>query len=104
LNTKGDWREYEFIWLRSLATPLYLAKVNSDRTAVELFSLWPLWLIFWTQPLPPFEVVFETRRASNRPREWRDPTSEEVEEGAGHGDGKRWTIDLGPPFLRLTAQ
>ena len=47
LNRRGEWREYEFPWLRSLATPLYLAKVDRGCKTVELFSLWPLWLIFW---------------------------------------------------------
>src|SRR5437867_6823813 len=40
-DKNGVWREYEFTWLRSLATPLYLARADSTCTAVELFSLWP---------------------------------------------------------------
>src|SRR3990172_7499880 len=46
LNRRGEWRVYELTWLRSLASPLYLVRVNTKRTAVELFSTWPLWLIF----------------------------------------------------------
>jgi len=40
LDRRGQWREYEFTWLRSLATPIYLAKVDRAYSAVELFSLW----------------------------------------------------------------
>lgn len=42
LNERGESREYEFTWLRSLATPLYLARVDAGCSAVELFSVWPL--------------------------------------------------------------
>lgn len=37
LNSRGEWREYEFIWLRSLATPLYLAHVDAECRAIEFF-------------------------------------------------------------------
>jgi hypothetical protein len=32
LNENGEWREYEFTWLRSLAIPLYLARVDANCT------------------------------------------------------------------------
>ncbi len=102
LNDHGGWREYEFTWLRSLATPLHLARVDVSLSAVELFSIWPLWLIFWRQVVSPFEVIFETQSAEIRDHEWREPQASPLTEGAGQGDGMRWTIDMGPPFLRLT--
>src|SRR5260370_26079572 len=49
LNSKKEWREYEFMWLKSQATPLYLARVDAHHSSVELFSIWPMWRIFWTQ-------------------------------------------------------
>jgi hypothetical protein len=100
LNRHGEWRQYEFDWLRSLATPLYLARVKSDCSAVELFSLWPLWWIFWN--CAPFRVVLAPRPAGPGRYRWQPPRSSPDPNGVGQGDGMRWTVDLGPPFLRLS--
>jgi len=104
LNSRGEWREYEFIWLRSLATPLYLARVDADCRSVELFSLWPLWLIFLKHTAFPFEVVFTTRAEADEHYIWQQPTSSHHPDGVGKGDGMQWTVDLGPPMLRLTQE
>jgi hypothetical protein len=102
LDRRGQWREYEFSWLRSLATPLYLAKVDRAYSMVDLFSLWPLWLIFWSQAAHPFEVRFVT--AGSRRTAWRMPEPRLNRSSAGRGDGMRWTVHLGRPFLRLRAR
>lgn len=99
LDRRGQWREYEFSWLRSLATPLYLARVDRAFSTVDLFSLWPLWLIFWSQAENPFEVRFVT--AGSRRAVWRMPEPRLSRSGTGRGDGMRWTVHLGRPFLRL---
>ena len=103
LNERGEWRDYEITWLRSLVTPLYRAPVDAGFTAVELFSLWPLWWIFWKTGFP-FEVVFSTKAAGTNSTGWLEPESSPVRDGGDHGDGKRWTVCLGPPFLRLTTE
>jgi hypothetical protein len=100
LDRHRCWREYEFSWLRSLAVPLYLARVNRALSVVELFSLWPLWLIFWRQAVFPFEVVFVTDSGL---KAWRMPEASRHRSRSRHGDGLRWTIYLGKPFLRLTS-
>lgn len=102
LNEKGQWREYEFIWLKSQAAPLYLARVDAKQTSVELFSIWPMWLVFWPQTQNPFEVVFTTAPAGDESFVWQKPQPAPDERGKGHGDGHRWTVHVGPPFLRLT--
>lgn len=102
VDQTGAWREYEFTWLRSIATPLYLARVDAACTAVELFSLWPLWLIFWRQTVSPFEIILTTQPRSAEAYTWRDPQASGHPDGTGKGDGMKWTVDLGPPFLRLT--
>jgi hypothetical protein len=104
LSLRGEWREYELTWLRSLVTPLYLARVDVDCSAVELYSVWPLWLIFWRQAASPFEVVFIAQSAGTDSHVWQDPQASPHTEGADKGDGMRWTVDLGPPFLRLTSE
>src|SRR5437899_10778980 len=40
LNDKNQWREYEFIWPTSQATPLDLARVAPTDPSVELFAVW----------------------------------------------------------------
>lgn len=102
LDRKGMWREYEFAWLRSLATPLYLVRVEAGCKAVALFSLWPMWLVFWQQVPHPFQVVFTTDPPGTS--EWRDPHASSQADASDHGDGKRWTVNLGPPFLRLVGE
>jgi hypothetical protein len=102
LNDKNEWREYEFIWLKSQATPLYLAHVDKDQSSVELFSIWAMWPIFWPQAPNPFEVVFTTAAAGDDLFVWQEPRAVPDECGKEHGDGKRWTVHLGPPVLRLT--
>jgi hypothetical protein len=102
LDDRGNWREYEFAWLRSLATPLHLARVDSEFRSVELFSIWPLWWIFWRQSVPPFEVVFSVESPLAEYSDWQEPKPTRSSQGAGKGDGTTWAINLGPPFLQLT--
>lgn len=104
IDSHGEWREYEFTWLRSLVTPLYLARVDSACTAVELFSLWPLWLIFWRQAASPFEVILTTQPGDAETHAWRDPQASRHPDRTAKGDAMRWIVDLGPPFLRLTGE
>jgi hypothetical protein len=101
-NRNSEWKQYEIAWLKSLATPLYLVRVNAKLESVEVFSLWPLWWIFWTQPVEPFEIRFVLKPAGASSPDWQAPTGTPVVKGEGHGDGKQWTVDLGPPILRLT--
>jgi hypothetical protein len=105
LNQRGEWREYDFTWLRSLVTPQYLAHVNEGFSTVELYSIWPLWWIFWRQPFP-FEVLFVTQPAGTAPSDWQDPQSSPPPQpgAAGKSDGLQWTVNLGPPFLQLTGE
>ncbi len=102
LNEKKEWSEHELIWLKSQTTPLFLAHVDKNHTTVDLFSIWPLWLIFWTQAVNPFKVVFSTAEVRTGLSEWQHPEHTLDEDGKGYGDGKCWTVFLGPPFLRLT--
>ena len=102
-NDRGEWREYEFAWLRSLAAPRYLAQVDAGCNVVELYSLWPVWWIFLRQPMSPFEVVFTIQPPGTEPYTWQEPQSAAAPEGTGRGDGLRWAVNLGPPFLCLTA-
>jgi hypothetical protein len=45
-NKAGDeWKIYEIEWLRSLAVPLYLARVNASSTRCDFYSLWPVWIV-----------------------------------------------------------
>jgi hypothetical protein len=101
LDPKANWKQYEITWLRSLVTPLYLARVNASFEAVELFSLWPVWLILWRQAVDPFEIRFVLQEPGSTPSNW-DPTATSESIEGSPGDGKRWIVDLGPPILKLT--
>lgn len=102
-NKRGQWREYHFEWLKSLATPLFLAIVDPHFEAVELYSLWPLWYVFWSTSTP-FSVMCITRPSMSSPYVWQPPAGRANPNALGKGDGQQWEIDLGPPFLRLTSE
>jgi hypothetical protein len=61
-------------------------------------------LIFWRQAVSPFEVVFATQPVETGSSVWQDPQASPHANGAGKGDGMRWTVNLGSPFLRLTGK
>jgi hypothetical protein len=100
LDPRGEWRKHEFTWLMSLATPLYLTEVARDRRSCEIFSLAPLWRLFIAQSVYPFEVTLTTQPASTS-HDWK-LTPPLHEPAANRGDGQRWTLDVGPPILRLS--
>jgi len=99
----GRWKGYEFEWLKNLWAPLYLATVDTQYQRVDLFSLWPIWWVEW-QCGTPFKIVFSVRDATESAYTFSQPTREPTTAGTGMGDGHTWTIDLGPPLLRLTHQ
>jgi hypothetical protein len=102
LNEKGQWRQFEFTWLRSLAAPLFLARVNAENSVVDLYSVWRLWWIFISQRSTPFRVDFTLGAPGTGPEVGPELAGQSCEAGQGHGDGLHWNIDAGPPFLHLT--
>jgi hypothetical protein len=101
LSTTGEWRQYEITWLKSLVTPLYLAKVDASLKRVDIYSLGAVLMVLWPSPLDPFAIQFTLR--SEGKAKWEKPTSAPNKKGTGHGDGNVWIVDLGPPILSLTA-
>ena len=88
--------------IRSLWAPLYLATVDVDYRRVDIFSAWPIWWVMW-QCGAPFKVVCSWREMVDAPHQFVAPSR-----GAEHalatesGDGRTWSVDLGPPILRLS--
>jgi len=60
LSDKGAWKRYEIEWLRSLAVPLYLARLDESRSRVDLFSFWPIWLVLAVSRAP-FRIFVNAR-------------------------------------------
>ena len=103
IDRDGQWKGYEFDWLKNLWAPLYLATVDPNYQRVDLFSLWPIWWVMW-QCGTPFKIICSWREAAETAYTFSQPTREATPAGAGMGDGHTWTIDLGPPLLRLSHQ
>ena len=103
LDRSGQWRGHELEWLKTLWASLYLATVDTQYQRVDLFSLWPIWWVMW-QCGTPFKVVCSWREPADSAYTFSPPTKESIASDAGSGDGHTWTIDLGPPLLRLTHQ
>jgi len=98
---KGQWKCHEFDWLRSLWAPLYLATVDREYRRVDLFSLWPIWWVMWQCPAP-YKIICSPKEPAGAAHTHMEPTRQIDKAGAGYGDGQTWTVDLGPPILRLT--
>lgn len=97
----GKWRDYEIRWLRSQALPIFLARVNQQDYAVDIYSLGLLWRVLW-QAQNPLEIRCTTEDATASTYTVAQATAEPARHGNGYGDGLTWTVPLGPPFLRLT--
>jgi hypothetical protein len=93
------WRDYEIAWLRTLAVPLLLGRVNATTAELRLYSLSPMWRVLW-QTAQPFKITCSTEPPTSDGYERPDPTS--GASGHVHGDGLSWTVPLGPPILKLT--
>ena len=95
MNEKGTvWKAYEIEWLRSLAVPLYLARVNTDCSRVDFYSLWPVWPVLGGSS-EPFRIVCEFNDPSSSPFVLSGATPES---DGSHGDRTTSTVRLGPPF------
>jgi hypothetical protein len=103
VDASGQWKGYEFDWLKNLWAPLYLATVDPQYQKVDVFSLWPIWWVMW-QCGTPFRIVFSWREATASAYTFSQPTREPTSGRAGMGDGHTWALDLGPPLLQLTHQ
>jgi hypothetical protein len=89
------WKAYEIEWLRTLAVPLYLARVSSDCDRIDFYSLWQVWTVLG-QSQAPFQIICEFLEPSNDAFFLPDP----VKEIDGlYGDRTTWIVPLGPPFL-----
>jgi hypothetical protein len=97
---KGTWKNYEIEWLRSLAVPLYLARVSSDCSRIDLYSLWPIWLVLG-QTREPFKIICRCDEPAEDPQAVGARSAETVN-GSPGGDGKVWHVPIGPPFLSFT--
>jgi len=100
----GAWKAHELNWLRTLNVPLYAASVDKNYSEVSLYTLNPALGVFWRSGQP-----FEIRCRFSAPSPEQDHTFVAPEPsadplGAGKGDGNRWTVELGPPFLHLRLQ
>jgi hypothetical protein len=61
-----------------------------------------MWLVFISQHQTPYQIGFTLGEPGSGPEMWQQPTRVQNEDGKEHGDGCKWNIDLGPPFLNLT--
>jgi hypothetical protein len=98
LDKHGNWRSYELEWLRTLAVPFFLGRVDAADARLDLYSLGTAWRLFWEHG-QPFEIDFVTEAFSDATYHRQEPTSATTNQT--FGDSKTWTVPLGPPFLSL---
>jgi hypothetical protein len=91
----GKDRNFEIDWLRSLAAPLFIVRVDANHSYADFYSLHPIWPAL-IEPRPSVKIICTTLPYAENTFEYRNPSSEER-------DGETiWRACLGPPFLRLT--
>jgi hypothetical protein len=96
MNDRGTvWKAYEVEWLRSLAVPVYVARLNAECTRVDFYSLWPVWLVLGGSPAS-FRIVCEFDDPSDSPFILPEATKEA--DGA-YGDR---TISFTPPWTSFS--
>lgn len=98
IDKEGRWKEYEITWLKTLSFPYLLARVDRAVPAVDLYSFWPVWNLFWLHG-DPFKIVCKTLPASPTSYSYQEPVSEASKDVGG--DRQVWSVQLGPPFLRI---
>jgi hypothetical protein len=87
--------QHEIDWLKSLWAPLYLVRVDESYERVDVFSTWAIWWAVW-QDRAPLGITCTWGDSSDTPISVPDP------EPTREGGVTTWSVDLGPPFLRLT--
>src|SRR4029434_2871313 len=63
----GQWKSYEIEWLRSLAVPLYMARVSDDCVRIDLYSLWPISIVL-AQSRTPFRIICQCDEPESDPQ------------------------------------
>jgi hypothetical protein len=95
-----EWKHYQVEWLRDLDVPLYIAAVDRDFTEVRLYSTTPVIGVFIRAGLPLQITCTLGAPAFDEDASISEPHYEQVDAVPG-SDGRRWTCDLGAPFLLL---
>ena len=100
------WKGHEINWIKNIDVPFYLARVDDSLTHVDLYCLWTLWCVFWKGPKPPFKITCITQPPSaGQVFTAKEPTAQPLPNATGNAvhDEQEWTVDLGPPFVRVSA-
>jgi len=88
----GQWRSYEISWLRSVMTPLFLARTEQNPSTLTLYSMGPIWRLLW-QSTEPFETIGEAQPISTEATDIG--TASRVDSTGPYGDKSVWTVPLG---------
>lgn len=90
----SSWKAYEVEWLFTQALPFLIGLVTDDRLDLYLTSV--MWHARW-EGGRPFRVDLTPDTPNPVTKDGLLPVVEEV--AGAPGDGKRWTIPLGPPIV-----
>lgn len=100
---KNKPREYEIAWLKSLTVPFYYARVDNDCERIDLYSLSPIWHVLILSP-GAFEINCIFENPTEELFTFQFPTPKPSKNKKAFGDKNVWEINLGPPFLSITAK
>jgi hypothetical protein len=91
----SQWRFYEIEWLRTLAVPFVLGRVDPEQARLDLYSLGPVWRVLW-QTATPFEIRCLTEPCSSQAHDRSEATHDLV--STKFGDSRSWSVRLGHRF------
>jgi len=99
-NTSGGrWRRGQIHRVLNMDIPLLMGFVDVTRHQITIFQTSARWMLYYEliTGRRPFKIIFRPSPSISKPASRKarsvNPTKEH--------DGKRWSVDLGPPLLRM---
>ncbi len=97
------WRRYELEWMQDQRLPLLLGIVDKTALRIALYSTSAVGLSYVaSRGKRPFELRL-IPRSPNAAGDVGMPKESLPKTGVGHGNGKKYSVDLGPPLVSFDA-
>ena len=94
--SKGKSLFYQIEWLKSFTIPFFYGRVSTDRQRIDLYSMSPVWRVFFRSP-DPFKITCVLQDATDELFTIEEAEAKRTKQAIA--DGNSWQVNLGPPIL-----